>query len=72
MKISDVYEEGLNFIKQSNKNLVKNLSKSLGHSTGLEYKDRYLDIISTNTSIIKKDMIFLINPSFEGLNDKNN
>lgn len=32
----DIYNEGINFIKNNKKNLEKYLNKSIGHGIGLE------------------------------------
>lgn len=36
VKIIDIYNIGLNFIRKNKKELEKYLNKSFGHSTGLE------------------------------------
>ncbi|XP_066250840.1 FACT complex subunit spt16 [Euwallacea similis] len=70
VKLSEVYETGLSYVKKEKPNLVDNLTKNFGFAMGVEFKESSLIISPKSTAVLKKGMIFNLNLGLSNLNNK--
>lgn len=67
VKLSEVYSRVVKVIKQGNPDLVKQLTKTFGFSTGLEFKDSNLLISERSDVVALKGMTFCLNVGLSNL-----
>eukprot|EP01080_Neovahlkampfia_damariscottae_P005046 gene5046-8642_t len=65
MKLNEIYEKTIDFIKKENEDMLKFFSKSIGFGIGLEKKEKNLEINETNEYQIQKGNVFVISISIE-------
>ncbi|XP_066141627.1 FACT complex subunit spt16 [Euwallacea fornicatus] len=70
VKLSEVYEAGLSYVKKEKPNLVDNLTKNFGFAMGVEFKESSLIISPKSTAVLKKGMIFNLNLGLSNLTNK--
>ncbi|XP_030751148.1 FACT complex subunit spt16 [Sitophilus oryzae] len=70
VKLSQVYETGLEYVKKEKPNLVDSLTKNFGFAMGIEFKESSLMIGPKTMSKIKKGMVFNLNVGFSNLTNK--
>eukprot|EP00123_Amoebidium_parasiticum_P018054 comp24084_c0_seq1/m.43387 comp24084_c0_seq1/g.43387 ORF comp24084_c0_seq1/g.43387 comp24084_c0_seq1/m.43387 type:complete len:1079 (-) comp24084_c0_seq1:25-3261(-) len=56
--LCDVYERCCNYIRQKNPDMLPHFTKSVGFGTGIEYKDKYLNINEKTKTRIQSGMVF--------------
>jgi nucleosome binding factor SPN SPT16 subunit len=67
VKLSEVYDTAVNFLKKKKPALVDSFVKSLGFGMGLEFRESALAITAKNTREIKAGMVFNICTGFKNL-----
>lgn len=69
-KVSDVYESGVEFVKNKKPQFVDNLTKNFGFGTGIEFRESSLLIAPKTTAVLKKGMVFNLAVGFSNLTNK--
>lgn len=70
VKLCDVYDCGLSFVKKEKPNLADNLTKNFGFAMGIEFKESSLIIGPKTTVAAKKGMVFNLNVGLSNLTNK--
>ncbi|XP_057672853.1 FACT complex subunit spt16 [Diorhabda carinulata] len=70
VKLSDVYDTGLQLVKKEKPQLVDHLTKNFGFAMGIEFKENSLIIGPKTTVDAKKGMVFNLNIGFSNLENK--
>ena len=65
--LSDIYNQTVDFVKQSRPDLVEKLTKNFGFVTGIEFREGHLVIGPKNNVKAKKNMTFIISAGFSDL-----
>jgi nucleosome binding factor SPN SPT16 subunit len=68
--LGDVYNSIVSKVKADRPDLVDRMTKTLGFSMGIEFRDASITISAGNTTVVKKDMVFNVNMGFTGLTNK--
>ncbi|XP_050309696.1 FACT complex subunit spt16 [Anthonomus grandis grandis] len=67
VKLSEVYETGLAYIKKEKPNLVDKFIKNFGFAMGIEFKESSLIIGPKCNAVLKKGMVFNLNLGLSNL-----
>ncbi|XP_060516810.1 FACT complex subunit spt16 [Cylas formicarius] len=67
VRLSEVYETGVQYVKKEKPDLVDNLTKNFGFAMGIEFKESSLIIGPKNGVLAKKGMVFNLNVGFSNL-----
>ncbi|KAF7278316.1 hypothetical protein GWI33_008533 [Rhynchophorus ferrugineus] len=70
VKLSEVYDTGLAYVKKEKSELVDSLTKNFGFAMGIEFKESSLMIGPKTNAVIKKGMVFNLNVGFSNLSNK--
>lgn len=70
IKLCEVYETGIEYVKKEKANLLENLTKNFGFAMGIEFKESSLMISQKTTAIAKKGMVFNVNIGLANLQNK--
>ncbi|CAG9854847.1 unnamed protein product [Phyllotreta striolata] len=71
VKLSEVYETGVSFVKKEKPALIDHLTKNFGFATGIEFKENCLIIGPKTAFEAKKGMTFNLNVGLSNLENKN-
>ncbi|KAL0272878.1 UNVERIFIED_CONTAM: hypothetical protein PYX00_005698 [Menopon gallinae] len=69
-KISEVYESGVEFVKNKKPEFVDNLTKNFGFGTGIEFRESSLLIAPKTNAVLRKGMVFNLSVGFSNLTNK--
>lgn len=67
VKLCEVYEAGIQYVKKEKPNLLENLTKNFGFAMGIEFKESSLLIGPKTTAVAKKGMVFNVNIGLSNL-----
>ncbi|XP_076655949.1 FACT complex subunit spt16-like isoform X3 [Halictus rubicundus] len=67
VKISDVYEAGVKFVKDEKPNMLDHLTKNFGFAMGIEFRESSLLIGPKTHAVVKKGMVFNVNVGLSNL-----
>lgn len=70
VKLSDVYETGLEFAKKEKPDLVDKLIKTFGFAIGIEFRESSLIVGPKCNAVVKKNMVFNVCIGLSGLVNK--
>lgn len=70
VKLSQVYETGMQYIKKEKPTLVEKLTKNFGFAMGIEFKESSLMIGPKTNALLKKGMVFNLNIGLANLTNK--
>eukprot|EP01022_Parablepharisma_sp_SALTPOND_P018823 TRINITY_DN312_c0_g1_i1.p1 TRINITY_DN312_c0_g1~~TRINITY_DN312_c0_g1_i1.p1 ORF type:complete len:810 (+),score=135.55 TRINITY_DN312_c0_g1_i1:6325-8754(+) len=68
--IKDVYNKGIQYIKDNDPSLLQYLSKSFGCGVGCKEEEKSLEITADNNTVIMPGMVFELRVGLEGISDK--
>eukprot|EP01068_Selenidium_serpulae_P009657 Selendium_serpulae@DN5289_c0_g1_i1.p1 len=69
-KFSAVYEAAAQYVKRKKPQFADKMTKSVGHTVGLEYKDPLFSLVSKcDTAVVENGMVFNISIGFQGIVD---
>ncbi|KAL1500922.1 hypothetical protein ABEB36_006341 [Hypothenemus hampei] len=67
VKLCEVYDCGIAFVKKEKPEMIDNLTKNFGFAMGIEFKESSLMIGPKSTSVLKKNMVFNLNVGLSNL-----
>ncbi|XP_076296462.1 FACT complex subunit spt16-like isoform X3 [Lasioglossum baleicum] len=67
VKISEVYEAGVKFVKEEKPNMLDHLTKNFGFAMGIEFRESSLLIGPKTHAVVKKGMVFNVNVGLSNL-----
>ncbi|XP_076649474.1 SPT16 homolog, facilitates chromatin remodeling subunit dre4 isoform X1 [Halictus rubicundus] len=67
VKISEVYEAGVKYVKDEKPNMLDHLTKNFGFAMGIEFRESSLLIGPKTHAVMKKGMVFNVNVGFSNL-----
>ncbi|GAB6025748.1 splicing associated factor Dre4 [Chamberlinius hualienensis] len=67
IKLCDVYNAAVNFVKKGKPELLDSLIKHLGFAIGIEFRESSMIIAPKTTVVAKKGMVFSVNVGFHPL-----
>ncbi|XP_051865745.1 FACT complex subunit SPT16 [Pristis pectinata] len=70
VKIADVYQNVMAFVKQEKPEVLTKITKNLGFAMGIEFREGSLVINAKNQYRLKKGMVFSINVGFSSMENK--
>lgn len=70
VKLCDVYETGLGYVKKEKPALVEHMTKNFGFAMGIEFREGSLTIQAKTMAKAKKGMVFNVNIGFQSLTNK--
>ncbi|XP_065172620.1 FACT complex subunit spt16-like [Atheta coriaria] len=70
VKLCDVYETGLSYVKKEKPALVEHMTKNFGFAMGIEFREGSLTIQAKTMAKAKKGMVFNVNIGFQSLTNK--
>lgn len=70
VKLCDVYNEALKWVKKVKPELEGNMMKNLGWGTGIEFRDKFMVIGKRNQTVAKLGMVFCVHIGFKDLIDE--
>lgn len=65
--LSDLWQKGMNWLKEKYAHLVDCVGSHFGHGMGLEFRESLLMINEKNHSVVQEGMVFMIGINFTGL-----
>lgn len=67
MKISEVYETGVKYVKDEKPEMIDHLTKHFGFAMGIEFRESSLLIGPKTHAVLKKGMVFNVNVGLANL-----